>query len=294
MTDLELQIKTTSVRHRGWRITSRDVDMLVAIYRFRFLTRQLVEWAFFSSEGGNFDTRSSLAARRLQALHHAGYVQRLLLPMFPGAGRSPFVYALSSRGADTVAGRLAVDGDDIDWSRRHNRTTAFFMEHTLAIARLWASLVAALRGSEIVVNRWIGEGELRRLQTRVFDYPSYRWLPLRPDGYFEMRLPDDSRMSFFVEVDMGTETNERFVRKICAYERYHRDGFERDYDRSRFEVLVVTSGSKRLSNLRRAVERSESVRQNLCLFTTLDRLHPSRVLTGWQGMDGDPVNLIEV
>lgn len=81
MTSLDLRSNTSKVsQHRGYRITSRDLDILVAIYRFRFLTRQLVEWAFFSRADGDFDTRSSLAARRLQALYQAGYVQRLVLP----------------------------------------------------------------------------------------------------------------------------------------------------------------------------------------------------------------------
>ncbi|SRR6266508_2489202 len=293
MTDLELQRNTTKVKHRrGWRITSRDLDILLAIYRFRFLTRQLLEWTFFPSERADFDGRSSLAARRLQALHQAGYVQRLVLPMLPGTGRSPLVYALSSRGADAVASRLGVDREDVDWQPRHNRATAFFMEHTLAIARLCASLTAVLRGRDARIGRWIGEGELRRRQTRVFEYPAHHWLPLRPDGYFELHWPDDSKMEFFVEVDMGTETNERFVRKIRAYERYQREGFERDYGRSRFEVLVVTSSAKRIDNLRRAVRRA--VRQDFCLFTTLDALHPSRVLTGWEDMDGEAIELAEV
>ncbi len=291
MTDLELQTKTKRVKHtRGWRITSRDLGILVAIYRFRFLTRQLVEWTFFSNQDTDFDGRSSLAAHRLQALHEAGYVQRLLLPMLPGTGRSPLVYALSSQGADAVASRLAVDREDVDWLPRHNRATAFFMEHTLAIARLWASLTAALHGSEVRISRWIGEGELRRRQTRVYEYPGDRWLPLRPDGYFELLWPDDSRMSFFVEIDMGTETNARVGVKMHAYERYHRDGFERDYGRSEFEVLVVTSAKRRIDNLRRTVRPITT--QNLCLFTTLDALHPARVLTGWQDMDGDALNLI--
>jgi Replication-relaxation len=293
MTDLELQRITTKVKHRrGWRTTSRDLDILVAIYRFRFLTRQLIEWTFFSNEDSDFDGRSSLAARRLQALHQAAYVQRLVLPMLPGTGRSPLVYALNSRGADAVASRLGIDRDDVDWQPRHNRATAFFMEHTLAIARLWAALASGLRGSEVTMKRWIGEGELRRRQTRVYDYHGGRWLPVRPDGYFELGWPDGRSKCFFVEVDMGTETNSRFARKMRAYDRYQRDGYDRDFGLPWFNVVVVTSGAKRLDNLRRAVRQSNT--QIYCYFATLSTLHPSRILTGWEDRDGDTVDLIEV
>jgi hypothetical protein len=120
-------------RNRSWRITSRDLDILTAVYRHRFLTRRLVEWAFFSREDGDFDQRSSLAARRLQVLYEAGYVQRLILPVLPGSGRSPAVYALGLRGADAVASHLGVDREKVEWQPRHNRATAFFREHTLVI-----------------------------------------------------------------------------------------------------------------------------------------------------------------
>ena len=163
ITSLRAQNRERSTKHRrAWRTTPRDLDILVAVYRFRFLTRQLVEWAFFSREDGDFDRRSSLAARRLQVLYEAGYVQRLVMPVLPGTGRSPAVYALSSRGADAVAAHLGVDRGEVDWTPKHNRATAFFMEHTLAIAQLWAALTAALRGTGFHIGRWAGEAELRR------------------------------------------------------------------------------------------------------------------------------------
>lgn len=289
---VQVDSRIGSTTHRtGWRITDRDLDILVAIYRFRFLTRQLVEWSFFSRDDGHFDRRSSLAARRLQGLYECGYVERLVLPALPGTGRTPTVYALSSRGADEVASRLGVDRASLDWRPKHNRATAFFMEHTLAIARLWASLKAALRGTDISLGEWIGEGELRRRGTRVWDYPSGRWLPVRPDGYLELSWPDDEVLACFVEVDMGTETNDRFVRKMRAYEIYRREEFKRDYDLSKFVVLVVTSGAKRLANLRRATRKT--VNGDYWLFATLDSLHPERVLTGWQDIDGDAVDVTE-
>lgn len=291
MTSLDLQSNTTKVSsHTGYRITSRDLDILVAIYRFRFLTRQLVEWAFFSRSDGDFDTRSSLAARRLQALYQAGYAQRLVLPMLPGAGRAPLVYALSSRGADAVASRLGVDRAGIDWLPRHNRTTSFFMEHTLAIARLWASLTAALRGNDVKMATWIGESELRQRKTRVWDNEAGRMVPLRPDGYVEFVWPDNSFRSYFVEIDMGTETNARVAQKMRAYERYGREGFEADYGLRYLGVLVVTSGRRRLDNLRRVTDRATPSVE--ALFGTLASLHPGRVLDDWKDTEGDSECLI--
>lgn len=292
MTQPGIQNKTSNTtNHRGWRLTSRDLDILVAIYRFRFLTRQLIEWVFFSEGGADLDRRSSASGRRLQALHDAGYVERLVLPMLPGTGRAPLVYALSSRGADAVAGHLGVDREDVDWLPRHNRATAFFLEHTLAIARLWAALTAALRGTGVAIDEWIGEGALRKRDMRVYDYDANRRLPLRPDGYFELLYPTDTVRCLFVEIDMGTETNARVATKMRAYDSYRRRGFEEAFEYDRFAVLVVTNGRKRMENLMRVTRRAIDGR--LGFFATLDALHPERVLAQWQDCGGGTLDLSE-
>ncbi len=213
----------------------------------------------------------------------------LILPMLAGAGRAPLVYALSSRGADAVASRLDVDRANVDWVPAHNRTTPFFMEHTLAIARLWASLTAALRGSKITIEDWIGEAELRQRGTRVYDHASDRRLPLRPDGYCELLQPDNTVDSLFVEIDMGTETNFRVARKMQAYAVYRRRGFEADFGYPHFDVLVITNGRKRLENLVRVTRKATG--GQFGLFTTLEALHPERVLAGWQDCQGRTIDL---
>jgi hypothetical protein len=211
--------------------------------------------------------------------------------MLPGAGRAPLVYALSSRGADAVAGRLGVDREDVDWLPRHNRATAFFLEHTLGIARLWAALTASLRGTGVTIDEWIGEGELRKRDIRVYDYDANRHLPLRPDGYLVLLFPDNTVRCLFVEMDMGTETNDRVARKMRAYDSYRRRGFEEHFDSSTFNVLVVTSGQRRMENLIR-VTRS-AIEGRLGRFATLEALHPDRVLAGWQDCHGRTIDLSE-
>jgi len=292
MTQPLVQNKTSkNTNLRGWRITSRDLDILVAIYRFRFLTRQLIEWVFFSFAEADFDGRSSASGRRLQALHDGGYVERLVLPMLPSAGRAPLVYALSSRGADAVAGRLGIDRENVDWLPRHNRATAFFMEHTLAIGRLWASLAAAAPRREITIDTWMGEAELRRRDIQVYDIDANRRLPLRPDGYCELLHPNNTVSALFVEMDMGTETNARVARKMRAYDSYRRRGFEEGFDYQTFDVLVVTNGRRRMENLIRVT--GKEIEGRLGLFATLDALHPGRVLAGWQDCQGRTIDLSE-
>lgn len=92
----------------------------------------------------------------------------------------------------------------------------------------------------------------------MYDNETDRRLPLRPDGYFELHRPD-SVDALFVEIDMGTETNDRVARKIRAYESYRRRGFETDYGWQVLDVLVITSGVRRMENLIRVTKRGTMV-----------------------------------
>jgi hypothetical protein len=190
-----------------------------------------------------------------------------------------------------VAGHLGVDRGKVDWTPKHNRATAFFMEHTLAIAQLWASLTAALRGTGFHIGRWAGEAELRRWAMRGYDRESGRMISIRPDGYMELIWPDNSFDSFFIEVDMGTETNTRVGRKLGAYQDLRREIARSDLDMRDFYLLIVTSGARRMENVRRIARKALS--QNVCFFATLEDLHPARALTAWRDVNNAHTQLID-
>ncbi|MEO8458739.1 MAG: replication-relaxation family protein, partial [Chloroflexota bacterium] len=104
-------------------------------------------------------------------------------------------------------------------------------------------------------------------------------------------FPDNTVRCLFVEMDMGTETNARVARKMRAYDSYRRRGFEERFDYKIVDVLVVTSGQRRMENLIR-VTRKE-IEGRLGLFATLEALHPDKVLAGWQDCHGRTVDLRE-
>jgi len=178
----------------------------------------------------------------------------------------------------------------VDWTPKHNRATAFFMEHTLAIARLWAAFTAALRGTGFHIGRWAGEAELRRWEMRGFDRESGRMMPIRPDGYLHLDWPDNTFVAFFVEVDMGTETNARVGRKLRAYQDLRRETARSDLDMRNFYLLIVTSGQRRMENLRRIAGKIGC--EGFSFFATLEDLHPARVLTAWRDASNKNVHLI--
>jgi hypothetical protein len=76
-----------------------------------------------------------------------------------------------------------------------------------------------------------------------------------------------------------------------AYDYYRRWAFEGDYCHDTFDVLVVTNERRRMENLIRVTRRAIDGRFGL--FSTLEALHPERVLTGWQDCDGGTLDLSE-
>jgi hypothetical protein len=98
-----------------------------------------------------------------------------------------------------------------------------------------------------------------------------KWLPVRPDGYFCYRV-GERRAHFFLEVDLGTESNRCFRQKVRAYIAYRQSGRYRErYGAYAFRVLTITTSERRMANLRRATEAEGG--GSMFWFTTLDGTH---------------------
>jgi hypothetical protein len=69
---------------------------------------------------------------------------------------------------------------------------------------------------------------------------------VRPDGYGRYLLPD-GEITFYLEVDRGTETTRRVKDKLTNYQR----ALGADPDRDRANVLLVCESRRRLANLAR-------------------------------------------
>jgi hypothetical protein len=85
----------------------------------------------------------------------------------------------------------------------------------------------------------------------------YRWLgeqqvqqgtgpAVRPDGYGRYLLPD-AEITFYLELDRGTETTRRVKSKLHAYQQ----ALAADPGRDHGNVLLICQGQRRLANLAR-------------------------------------------
>jgi hypothetical protein len=237
-------------------LTERDKQIVRSVHENRFLKRDQIERLFF--------TTTTATNGRLLKLYQHHFLDRLYLPV--DVGSSQAVYALDRAGVDLVASELGVPKSHISWRRKHNRVEFFFLEHTVGVAELNVALQVALHKREdIELLFWRREVFLPR--EKVQDPEDWEGrIHLLPDAFFGLALPH-GRSFFFVEVDMGTETLERYRRKVVAYQQYWRSGaYHERYGYKNFRVLTIAEGAERLGNLIR-VAGGEGAK-NMFLFAT--------------------------
>jgi hypothetical protein len=257
------------------KLTERDAQVILAVYEYRLLRREQIERLFFPSP--------NTANERLKRLYQHGFLERRWLPVEYGQGTGQAIYLLAERGADLAAERLGLDRGAVDWKESYNQVSTPFLEHALGVnqARIAFTLAAHKAGYQI--GKWIGEGELKARPDYV-QIPTAsgvrRKIAVIPDGYFVLVL-GEKRAHFFLESDRATEANKRWGEKVQAYLEYTRSGkYTERYGTRSLRVLTVTTGEKRLANLKRATEQAGG--REMFWFTTVAEAQP-------EGMVGKPI-----
>ena len=253
-------------------MTDRDLDILRAVARYRFLhsghIRQLI------------DGSDKNIANRLKGLFEHAYLDRPECQYDfyrPGGGSSLAVYALSDKGARILNhyDGLAF-GPRVSWAHENRKAGRPFMEHTLAIADFAVGLSAAGAASP-VVDLCDGAALLTRLPATIRDaakpyrlsvpvtFKSTRQtIGIEPDYAFSLGFPVAGRRAYFlVEIDRGTMPVERsditqssMLRKFLAYGAVWRSKMHtQSFGWRNFRVLVVTGNADRALNMREVLQQ---------------------------------------
>jgi len=271
-------------------LTERDKEIVKSVYTYRLLTCGQVETLLFSPDGNqDHPTKTSICRKRLKLLYQHEYLDRIHLPIVPNQGSRPVVYCLAEQGAQLVANEQGVERPSVAWRRKDNDVDIYFLDHSLRINDVRIAVTLSAKRDGWVLTRWVTERELKSLGERVRD-PARpdRSLPIAPDAYFTLER-GDKRASFFLEVDQATEANKRFKAKIQAYLVYVTSGaYQERYQTKSLRVLTVTTGEKRVVNLKSTTEKVEG--SDFFWFTTFDLATAEGFLTApiWRiaGQDG--------
>lgn len=216
----------------GLVVQGRDRRLLSALETMRIVDRdQAMAVAGFHS--------ITRANTRLLSLKKSDLLRRLFVGS--RAGNRKALYVLSNKGAAIVGVRL--------WHlhrRRQDRLVVDpLIEHQLAVNELRI----------LICHKAIPVAGVAATDWRAFQEPISAAIPLAPDGYFEIKAPNESHQ-MFLEVDRGTEGQRIWKKKTESYLRLATSGeFAQRFGRQRFRVLVVANSGRRLDSIRAAVAR---------------------------------------
>lgn len=182
------------------RITHRDKEICLAIYEHRFLTTHQIERIFFDSY-----TR---ARTRLLFLHHFRVLDRFRPNRRTGS--YPNYYVLDEIGIQIVAALKGLDLKSLGYDRVKALSQVFSprLLHTTEVNDFCSRLVQATKTSgKISVGTWLGE---RACSARWNRY-------VHPDGFVMLRRHESPAISFWLEIDGGTEIHSRLLQKLDRY-----------------------------------------------------------------------------
>ena len=254
------------------QLTNRDLDILRAVARYRFLNSGHIRRLIPGSEKN--------LANRLKGLFEHAYLDRPQCQYDfyrPGGGSSLAVYALADKGARLLTHHDGVYvGDRVSWAQKNKHVGRPFLEHTLAIAD-FAVAVSVDVAANPVVDHVDGPTLLARLpaSTRALAKPyrlsvpvifksTRRTVGIEPDYVFSLGFPAAGRRAnFLVEIDRGTMPVERsditqssMLRKFLSYSAVWRaKQHVSAFGWRNFRVLVVTKTAERAEHMRGVLSR---------------------------------------
>lgn len=253
------------------------MDVIKAVYALRApTTNQLYALYFNNDKHGNpkpidlYDSSlvNSRCVDRLRGLYDLGYLDRIEQPSTLEEGSKPLLHVLDKESIPLLAEILDVETQDIDWKPSDNDIKN--VDHLIKSNDLRVSMVLDARLQSWQILSWLDQRALDRVQkqNKKFAYVSIDGADgdKRPattvgDAYFH--LYDGKYNHFcFIEIDTGSETVESLKRdttvekKIKVYLAWWKTGAYRQmFGNKPMKVAFVTSGSKRLANLKTVAEK---------------------------------------
>lgn len=245
---------------KRFKLTGRDSQLLVDLYKHRFLTAKQVQRLYFPS--------MQTAYRRLRLLQSARYVAS-----FTVANIDEFIFLVSQEGLQAVAEALCIERDQLKWSETKAKPRDYyFMRHFLGINDFRITLTLACRASDIrllgFIPDYYGEksekgGVTKYIRDVVCDVAhEHREVGHTPDGVFALER-DGKHALFFLEIDRGTEVvgdlTKGVLKSLRFYANYLLEGKYQRYatdfgipEFKGFRSLLVTTNTVRLENIRKA------------------------------------------
>jgi hypothetical protein len=287
----------------AFRLTGRDMGIIQAVNRYRYLRSGQINRLFFPE-----NTSKQSCQKRLKYLFHNGYLDRIFPYVQLGTeekdASSDVAYRLDKQGVTY----LEDSGEEVIFPTRKRRVRHEFLRHALDLSEFRVCLelgLAALPGYQLrlfVPDFLQKEGAtgltgLRRyrLYDEIRDPATGEMVVFYPDAMMVLEATGaDARRLYFIEIDRGTEGLQTIRRKMRAYQLYARNRvFAKLGKFQNFTVLFQTSSERRAANMVRLVAEMDSGLQ--VLVTHAAAVTEKTLLTEpvWSRSEGEPISLIK-
>lgn len=252
-------------------LTSRDIEILEDLKRFRLLSTRQIQRLQFPHPGSHSTIVGATRAahRVLQRLQTHELITQLERRVGgPERGSATALWQLAEQGTKLL--HLGVE--EAKRSRHREPTSSLFVRHTVAIADIAVAITEHGRAARL---------ELLTLQTepdawRGFLGENGQPESLRPDLYVVVANADFEQHTF-VEVDMATEHGPQILRKCQLYVRYAANGAAEQQTGVIPRVLWVTQTEKRRDALEQMITRDS--RLPPAMFTVITTDDAAREIT---------------
>ncbi len=251
------------MKRPSFKLTSRDCDLLVDLYKHRYLSITQIMYLHFPS--------LQTAYRRMRALKTEALVSSFTVGNFDES-----IFMVTTKGLYTVASTLGVELDDLKWNETPSKPKDYyFMRHFLHINNFRIALRVACERREIKLLGFIpdyyGErtekGNVQKyIKDVVIDKPTSK-LPVShaPDGVFALEHKGKAAL-MFLEMDLGTEVvsdpGTGVLKALGFYTAYLLDGKYQRYagdfgveSFKGFRVLMITTTEERVDRIRSACDK---------------------------------------
>ncbi|MBK8033808.1 MAG: replication-relaxation family protein [Chloroflexi bacterium] len=253
------------------RLTDRDRRILEAVHAYDGILADTQIKALFFTGDSQMQLRTRLLCQH-------GYLKRPTRKQRAALTRG--VYWLGERGAAYVAGLSGQPLAEFAW-RKEPRWGQ--LEHDLTLNDVRIAFVQACHGNpDFAIDEWIPSTEFWAHPDRVtYTLANGRSASrfVRPDAYMVISQGEYSG-KFLLEVDLSTEDQPRIARdKLLPLVAYLRsEAYKKRFGYTSGRILFVTTGDRRLSNLKRNAEVATGPDARLFYFTTLSQLTAQTVL----------------
>jgi hypothetical protein len=257
-----------------FRITDRDVLLLKAACKHRYLTVDQIAWLFPDSSSRGLENR-------LRYLFHNKYLNRVILHE---SVSHKLIYTMTEKAARLIAERDSISRQDVPWQRHLNQVSMSHIQHLLSVndvvISFQSALVEKLKQRAISQYKVIpGDPDLHKISATFLNQDGARYKSsVIPDAVVGILFPNRELGLFFVEVDRATMTINRWESKVAVYHEYSRNPELRErFHTGWFIVLTITTSDKRILSLS---ERTVLLGGKRAFwYTTADKIEPGSVLS---------------